>query len=615
MVTADPQVLTEEEARSFGERFLLAADALLHGQPGPMIEAFLFIDAKDTLDIVPFVLNENQLLVHERLFGALTGWGEPFEAVIAKDRQATMSALFQAVGFVSVVNLQNVHVIHVFQDADTGKQLMKRLDLFWDKLDPLILKHDGLEIRKVGDTKGELALEHWENGELVAKSSYLIVSAGAREFGSGIAPNFYIFDEYDLYPDLDLVKRLDAGKGTASKTVRMSTPRGQKQLYHDYFAAKEGRSGAQAIILLSFQNLSNGMRAGHPLSLPRFRDSFGLLPEHRAILDSPEWEERSAFKGREHEFFRWWEWKRDEIRRRLKAEGIHDEERVLGEMEAEHCSNDRDCWLVSGRSPFRREVLREYHALLAEREKVQGPLVYKDVVPGVQLVVLAPPQLGMAYACGMDCAEGRGPGDDAIGLIKDARGNYVAAMLARGNFDLAQMTKALVTLLWQYGEGPWEPVFAPERDGGFGAFAADVAWEMGYRKIWCTPQKPTESNDRYALNAGEHRGWRTQGNKQEMMLRGVANFNNRDTLILIKEFLTAAGAYDPATERHTADVLMAYFITESITDMDHPKGYGLQFASMASKVKGLVPEAIRKAAQGKQQGWDRQAARPFVVRR
>lgn len=585
-------------ARAFGEKFGPAFDDLLDGHPQKMIEGFLSIDDKEQARIVPFILNRNQQFIMDEVFDYIGHWSDGLDEVWLKDRQATFTSLMQGVGFAFVVNLPNIHAVHVFQDVDTGKQLMDRLGLFWDRLDPLVLNHDGRVIKRTGDSRTELTLEFWEEGKLVGTSSYLIVSAGSREFGSGIAPNFIILDEYDLYPNLDLVGRLEEGKAPNCKLFKISTPRGMKQLHTDYFAAKEGRSGAHAVAVYCFQNSRNSMEEGHRLAPPKFRGGFDLLPEHRRILESSEWAERTAFRTEEEVkgFFRWWEWKRQGIRQRLAALGIFDEKRVLGEMEAEHCSNDRTCWHNLGVTPFDTEVLDDYTDWAKKSNEKLKRKPESIGVPGVAVYMIDSPQPGMAYACGVDCAWGQGAGDDVVAYIKDAAGNYACTLRGQGTFDLVAYTKALVGLLWEYGKGEWEPLLAPEVDGKLGILMIEVARMMGYRNFWKVPQKPGENYDKYSLNP-DKLGWRTQNNKEDMLQTLIAKCNNRHMRILDLGFLRDAGNYDPKTQKHTADNLMAAAITEMITNADNMNGFGRQFAKMAAQVRngrmGAAPTVAR----------------------
>ena len=610
-VQAVPRKVTQAEAEAFAQRWLPAIHDLWAGKPGRMIQAFLVIDDKHSAMVVRFELNGNQLFIHQEVFEPLKHWTDGLEVVLLKDRQATATSFLQAVAFVFVLSLPNIFVVHVFQDKDTGEQLGKRLDLFWNNLHPMLLAHDGVSVVKKGDSKSELELEFWESGQHIGTSRYLIISAGAREFGAAIPPNFIIYDEYDLYPNLELVARINAAKGANCKTFKLSTPRGMKQLHEDYFAAKEGRSGAQALVLYCFQNGANRMEQGHRLAPPAYRDGFALLPEHLRVMESEEWVGRSIHKGDPKAFFRWWEWKRQEIRQVLAAQGISDEDRVLGEMEADHCTNDRDCWLNMGKSPFSREVLRDY----GQRSRLPNTVKRTEpIAQNVTLTVFEEPQIGMAYACGMDCAEGGGLGDDAVAFVKSAAGQYVATVKGTGRFDLTQMSKALVYVLWRYGKDEWEPLLAPEVDGGLGHAVVMVAREMGYRNIWKVPPKPGEDMDRYQIIKAEKYGWKTQNNKEDMKQIGAARFNNRDALILDQEFLRHAANFDPETVKHTPDMLMAFFITECITFSSHTKNFGRQFASMAARVRVLHAGAPVQPRPLQSLGWGRQPARPFIMR-
>lgn len=587
---APPQADPRKAAEDFGLAYLPAMTDLLKGKPRRMKETFFVIDDKSLARVVPWRYNGNQAYVHEQVWEKLEHWRDGIDVVILKDRQATMTSSFQGDCLSFVVNFANIHAVHVFQDVDTGKQLMERLGLFWDRL-PSRMKgedggHDGLIVKKIGDSKTELLLEFWSNGVMIGTSSYLIISAGSREFGAGIAPNFIILDEYDLYQNLDLVARLDDGKAPNCKIVKMSTPRGMKQLHTDYFAAKEGRSGALAIALYCFQNAQNFMEEGHLLAPPKFRGDFELLPEHRRIRESPEWAERSAFHTDEEVkgFFRWWEWKRQGIRQRLAALGIFDEKRVLGEMEAEHCSSDRLCWHNLGVTPFDADVLDDYTEWGKKAVEKLKRRVDSLNIPSVSLYMYEAPQPGMAYACGVDCAWGQGSGDDVVAFIKDAAGEYVCTLRGQGTFDLVAFTRALVTLLWEYGKGEWEPLLAPEVDGKLGVLMIEVAKMMGYRNFWKIPQKPGEAYDKYSLNP-DKLGWRTQNNKEDMLQTLIAKFNNRHMRILDLGFLRDAGNYDPKTQKHTFDNLMAGGITEMITNADNINGFGVQFAKMAAQVR------------------------------
>ncbi|MCH7553886.1 MAG: hypothetical protein IIC82_07820, partial [Chloroflexi bacterium] len=573
----------QEDAREFAEHYLPAYDELLQGHPRQMVEAFLWIDDKVTQQVVRFNYNVNQIFADGEIYDDLTWWQEDgFEAVILKDRQATMTSKFQGDGFVAVVCIEGTQVVHVFQDEDTGKQLTARLDLFWKRLNQNFLNHDGRVLVKVSDSRMELRVEHWQDGKFVGLSTYLVISAGAREFGAGIAPNFIIFDEYDLYPNYDLVGRINAAKGSNCKTIKPSTPRGQGQLHEDYTAAKEGRSGAIAVAIYCFQNPLSALDTGHRLSPPAFRFDFDLLPEHLYILNSPEWEERSVHKEDPERFFRWWEWKRQEIRQRLAGEGIHDEERVLGEQEQEHCTNDHDCFSNFGKTPFSRVVRQDYETWAKKRELRRD----ETPVPGFQYKQYIPPQPGMVYAMGMDSARGRPGGDAIAAVLKDAAGNYVATLY--GRCDLGKAIRAVVDVMKEYTT-VMQPLFAPEIDGGLGLFAIEEAKRNGHTNFWYKPKKLGDDINKFNQKPKEY-GWRTQGNKDAMVQRGVARFNTRDALLWDVGLLRDMSNYDPELDRHTSDRLMAYFIAEAITDPHHPKKFGVQFAAMSTKVRGIKPE-------------------------
>jgi hypothetical protein len=553
------------------------------GKPGPMIEAFLRVEDKDTQELIPFSLNANQRFAHQLIFEPQARHTDPYSWVIVKDRQATMTSFFEAEKFCRVLRLPNVHVVHTFQDTETGKQLRKRLDLFkevWPK--PLLQPFQDAvgnvwQAHVVTDSRRDLEVRHYRNNVLLGSSSYLIVSAGEHEFGAGIAPTDVIYDEYDLYTDLDLVGRIENAKGKQSRTTKLSTPRGQRQLFTDYNDAKNGKSGEQALAIFWFQNDRNSMREGHQLSPPAYASQFDLLPEHQAIVDSPEWEERSVFRTEEeiHSAFRWWEWKRMEIRRRLEAKGIYDERKVMNEMEAEHCSNDRDCWSVGTNSPFDRDQTKFLDGMARERT----PRI-KQLAPGVTLRIWQPPQPGMMYACGMDCAEDQPLGDAVAAYIKSATGVYCAELITSGQTGLTKISRALIPELWEWGTGRFEPLFAPEVDGGLGLLPIEVAKDMGYRNIWKIPRKPTDTDARYATKKDKY-GWRTQNNKEDMKQTGIANLNSGQVEVYSQELLRDMSNFDINSPKHTSDRLMAYFITEMITN--GPVLFSRQFKNLAAQ--------------------------------
>lgn len=583
----------QEAGQEFSEKYPAAFDELLiEGRPRAMVNAFLWIDAKASQEVVRFEYNVNQDFVDPLIYLGGAMWDEVgFGKVILKDRQATMTSKVQGDGFVVVISLPGTQVVHVFQDEDTGKQLTERLKLFWDRLNPFLLDHDGVKVVKVGDARNELRVEFWEGTKLIGKSSYLVVSAGSREFGAGITPNFVIYDEYDLFPNYDLVGRINAAKGPNCKTIKLSTPRGMGQLYEDYTAAKEGRSGETAIAIYWFQNPLNALNEGNQHSAPAFNYDFEFLPEHLYIMESSEWAERSVHKGDPLRAFRWWEWKRQEIRQILANKGIHDESRLLGEMEMEHCSNDSDCFSNFGKTPFDPIVRQDYQKWSKDMEE-KGVRERRTLAPGLELIVYVPPETGMVYACGMDCSEGGKLGDAISAPIKDATGKYVAAIY--GRCDLAVATRAIVKVLRGNGIDSvgyatvMEPLFAPEVDGGLGLFVIEEAKRAGYTNFWKTPPKEGEDEEKYHARRDKY-GWRTQGNKETMKQIGVAKFNGRHVLLWDLGLLRDMANFAPDTERHTADRLMAYFITEAITDPDHPKKFGRQWVGMCLKVRLLTP--------------------------
>ncbi len=569
------QQIDQAELAEVARKYVVASDALLRGQPGPMIEAFLPIEDKDTSQLVPFTLNENQEYVHQVVFEPLTSWLDVYEEVWLKDRQATFTSLMEGVGFVGVMNIPGTHVCHVFQDKDTGVQLRKRLGLFAQTWPKVLMDHDGHQVVVDTDTKRDFEVLHYQDGVLKGRSSYLIISAGEREFGAG--PNFtHIFwDEYDLYDNLDLYSRINAAKGKNCRSFKMSTPRGQRQLHTDYFAAKNGTSSEHAGAVFCFQNSRNSLPRGRGETA--FAEDFDLLPEHLRIVKSPQWEERTAFHTHEEVlgFFRWWEWKRSEIRRKLQAKGVFDERRVQNELEAWHCSDDIRPWSLGTVSPF-DSVQLTYHA---EQANERTPR-FKEIAPGAMLRIWVPPRAGMVCASGMDCAEDVPLGDAVAAYIKNAAGVYCADLVTSGQAGLIKVARAFIHELWLYGEGRFEPLFAPEVDGGLGFAVINVAKDMGYQNLWTIPKKPGVSSDRYR-QMPDKQGWRTQGNKEDMKQTGIANFNAGNNEIFSLELLRDMANFDPRSPKHTSDLLMGYFITEMITD--GPGYFAEQFKAMVAQ--------------------------------
>ena len=571
---------------------------LHRGHPRAFIEGFLRVEDKITGQIVPFLYTENQRVLDERLWARMGAYTEPLEAVVLKDRQATVSSLLLGVMFALAVNIPAVHTVHVFQDERTGDMLKKRLELYWRSLPGWFFNSDGEGLRIDSSRKDYLEIGFYRPVDAArpeAVSSVTIVSASAEEFGAGIAPSRVVYDEYDLYKDLDLVGRIDAGLGQNAWRIKASTPRGLRYLHQDYRAIKDGLAGGVAIALYCFMNPQNRLGEGHIRAPGAFRGGFELLPEHRRILESEEWRAHSVHRSDPLGFLRWWEWERQMVRQRLAAQGIYSEKRVLDEMEQDHLTNDRDCWMTLSTTPFDAEVIESFRKRAASGAKADGA-----EPSGARLQVWQPSMPGMAYACPMDCAEGYKFGDELVAYIRDADGNYAAAL--SGHVDLAAFTKDVVRLCRRYNDA----LFAPEVDGGLGLAAISIARDMGYANIWRVP--PKDADDDRVRPFEERFGWRTQGQKQEMKQRGIMAVNNGDATVWDMALVRDMSMYDPDSQRHTSDRLMAFFIGEMITRKDGHR-FGRQFWSQARqsvRASLLAPdeadagemERVRRIRQG-----------------
>lgn len=579
---------TEAELQAQGE----AMRALWRGHWRQWAERNLVVEDKYSRRIVPFVFNPTQQLLHRLLFEPLDHYTKAMRGVVVKDRQATVSSFAVGMEFSMAFNVPGIHAVHTFQDERTGDMLKKRVDLSWNRLAWWQFEKDGVIIHRLSDRKDYLEIGFFrrQDGDPrvdagvrpYAVSSLTIVSAGAEEFGPGIAPNIVVFDEYDKYESLRLVADIEDGLAANAWVLKISTPEGMKQLYTDYWAAKNGESGDKAVCLVWFMNPENAIAAGPSVAPPRFQEDFALLPEHRAIVESPEWERYSALKDRVQDAFRWWEWERQKVRQLLAAQGEHDERMVLARMEQEHCSSDRDCWMNFARIPFDKEMLSSM-----TRDAAQNPpKVTRDIAPNLTLRVWQGPRTGMTYAAPMDCSEGYKTGDPIAALWWDADGNIVASV--HGRCDLEVATNKILELCEWYNAA----LFSPEVDGGWGHFAASVALRRGYRRIWKRPPKPASDPAKPVQFDPDRYGWRTQGHKEEMKQAGIAAFNGGRVRVWDMGLLRDMANFDPESVKHTSDRLMAFFIGAMITNPDTK--FGRQFWQMAH---GGTPAARAGAAQ------------------
>jgi hypothetical protein len=570
-MTDNAGAMTERER----EQALLYPEALreLHrGHPRAFIEGFLSVEDKVTGQVVPFLYTANQRVLDGLMFQGLSSYLDPLEWVILKDRQATVSSKLLAVLFSLAVNIPAVHAVHVFQDERTGDMLKKRLELYWRSLPGWFFNHDGMGLRIDSSRKDYMEVGFYAPSDAAspqAVSSVTIVSASAEEFGSGISPSRVVYDEYDLYRDLDLVGRIDAGLGQNAWRVKASTPRGLRYLHQDYWAIRDG-AGGHAVALYCFMNPQNRLEEGHIRAPQAYRGRFEHLPEHRRIVESAEWGAHSVHKEDQWGFLRWWEWERQMIRQRLAAQGVYNEKRVLDEMEQDHLTNDQLCWMTLSTTPFDAEVLERCRKRAQAGARADGA-----DLSGARRQIWRTPQPGMAYACPMDCAEGYKLGDELVAYVRDADGNYAACL--SGHVDLAAFTKDAVRLCRLYNDA----LFAPEVDGGLGLAAISIARDMGYTNIWRVPPKETEDGDRMRARPFEERyGWRTQGQKQEMKQRGIMAVNAGDASVWDMALIRDMSMYDPDSQRHTSDRLMAFFIGEMITRRDGHR-FGAQFWGQA----------------------------------
>lgn len=570
-------------------------DELNQGRPRRAIEALLTIEDKMSRRLVPFIYNSNQRFIDDAVFAGRTSRFDPINAVIVKDRQATWTSLVLAVIFVNVIFFENTHAVVVFQDEETGKVLKKRIDTFWRMLHPLAITDDECSVRLRSSDKAFFEVGFYDrtagqdpdtntHAQPLGISSIDIVSAGAKEYGAGITPTFFFADEFDLYQALDLVGRIEDGFPQSGAKFYGGTPRGRKQLHTKYRDILDN-GGGKALAIYWFMNSENQMPPGHDFAPANVRGDFELLPEHVKQLESLHWQERSVFQGYQsvQNAFRWWEWKRNDIRNRLVSEGIYDERLVLAHMEQEHMSNDVDCWLGSTLSPFDQAVTAEY----GRRSDLFRPRQVKPLSAGLTLTVWEEPQNGVFYACGMDCAEGYKMGDEIVAYISDPDGNFVARVA--GRVDIMAASREIVKVCEWYHDA----LFAPEVDGGLGYVALSAARDTSYPNVWEQPRKREidgrGSNINDIVPYDKKYGWRTQGNKVEMLQYLVSSYNSRGIMVWDSDFLRDAANYAPGEQRHTSDRLMAAGITRAITRKGH--AWGDQYWSLAAN-------AVRSSVSG-----------------
>lgn len=578
------------------------------GHPRRFVEEFCYILDGDTRQIVPMRYTETQEILDEQEFQPLKSWLDPVRLNVLKARQVRMSSISFAVTYAVAVNIPNVEAIYVFQDDRTGKDASERLDTFERRMPAWFFYTKDVGVsRGVGEGAERVTIEEKADDKrrygfwrlkggvwaLEGTSGITIVSAGSKRFGAGPKYNIAIYDEYDEYPDLRIVKEVNAALAADSAWVlKVTNPRGMRYMYSDYTEVKEGRGIGHNIVFYCFMNRSNRIPAGSAAAAPRVVGDFQYSQEHLAIQQSPEWREHSLFREEQDtkDFFRWYETKMQDTRQQLLAEkGIRDEKRVRAEFFSQFMVDDRTCWATYGVTPFDPDVITESH----NRSHAVRPRE-KDVAPGLTYRQWTSPQSGMVYCCSMDSSLGRTEGADAISAsIWDASGQQVASFYGRA--DLLVATREIVKVLKEYGT-VMEPLLVPEVDGKFGLLVVQEAKRNGYSNVWYQPPKPGELPDIHSLKQREY-GWRTQGNKEDMIQRGVAHFNNKDCMVWDMDLLRDMSTFDPTTQTHVSDRLMDFFVGQSVMDGNHPKGYGRQWAAMCARVK-LGPQRAVAAMSG-----------------
>jgi len=572
-------------------------DELNQGHPRRAIEALLTIEDKMTRALVPFIYNSNQRFMDEAIFQPLKSRNQAINVVMVKDRQATWTSLILGVIFVYVIFFENTHAVVVFQDEDTGKALKKRIDTFWRMLSPLAITDEECSVRLLSSDKAFFEVGFYDRtagqdpdttatAQYRGTSSIDIVSAGAKEYGAGIAPTMVFCDELDLYHNLDLVGRLEDGFPPDGAWFGGGTPRGMKTIHQKYTDILDNGGGI-ALAMYWFTNPDNRLPPGHDRAPFRVQGDFELLPEHLRQIESAEWSERSLFKSDQdiHDAFRWWEWKRNDIRNRMISEfGVADERQVLALMEQDHMSNAISCFLGSTLSPFDSEVLLDY----TNAANANPPRSVIQLAPGLTLKVWQESRAGMTYACGMDCAEGYQFGDEIVAYFQDADGNDVARISGR-----VDITMASRHILQVCKERYNNALFAPEVDGGLGFVPLAVARDINYPNVWRVPPKSTEDGKTFKPYDVRH-GWRTQGNKTDMIQNLISATNGRMIRTFDLDLLRDKKNYSIGSQKHTSDRIMARAITWMITHPTHRFGYQFRALAADSGLRGMAATVQRE---------------------
>ncbi len=594
--------MTDAE-RQQAEIFPQALAELRRGHPRLFIEKFLWIMDGDRQVYVPFKYVETQVIADQEIFQPMTSITDPTWYNILKARQVKMSSFFFALEFASAVNWRGTEAIYVFQDEKTGKTQEERLQIFEDRMPKWFWEHDGAKIvieeKSTTFRRYGFYLQNQSGGwDRRGSSSINIVSAGSATFGAGPKYNFAVFDEYDEYSSLRLYHEVTTPMSKdASWVFKVTNPRGMKQMWTDYKAAKEGKGGKN-LVFYCFMNNSNHVKAGSIVAPEKFRYDFELTAEHRQLMGTPQWRENSIFKGDDvYLFFRWFETEMQRIRQMLETEGIYSEKRVRGEFFAQHLTDDIRCWRQYGKSPFDEERLADDIEIARETR----PKSVEKIGEKAELRFWKSRRPERTYAFSLDPSLALPTSDTMAGGMWDDEGSLCVSLYCDSG-DLGVICRRIASLLLEYNSA----LLAPEVDGKLGLFVIEEVrreWQtLGAEvplRIWRVPKKDTETEEHYARDIRSKLGWHTQYNKEAMIQNGIARYNNGDFVIPEIDLLAAMQNYDIASKRHTDDWLMMFFTGAYVTHPNHR--YGRQFQTMAAErglgsvsVSGLLTDVAPK---------------------
>jgi hypothetical protein len=532
--------------------------------------------------VVPFKFIPTQAEAYRETFGAISRWDEPFERVVEKARQVSISTLYCACDFVFRCVQDGYRGLLMTDSDDRTRILLESDDLYWSTLPKwvkLVMNiRRGDELAQAGFA-WNLDIRHIVMGkpldqtggvfEAMGSSTLICVSAGGKNAAIGTNFKFRHFAEVGKYTSSEKKVFADvmASKAPGIWDVYESSVDGKvhadteepKYFWVKSQAAKRGDGNTRRIPLYWFKNPDYALSVDSKEALPQDRKS--PLEYTNAELAVIEKMKRCGLTD-EQEYERKIRFRRKEVKNYTDTQN-GDVKRGEAIFIREYFEDDELAWVDIALSRFDLGIMQQMMA-----DAVRFKPIEEYTVSGMLVRKRKRPHEGVQYVSGMDIGTGRG-GDSTVFYIMEQRTGIVVCEVESNQTPVVTAVSVALNLLSEYNQG----VFCWENNGPGAAverIALDIVRLMDKKpRLFRRRLKNGEDSDSKAFENRPY-GWDTTAqSKERLFLELQASVNARDVWAYSTDLVSAMQSFDPESKKHTSDRVMALAIA-NVCRIDTP---------------------------------------------